>query len=327
MRTEWIICANVFISLFYLSNGLTSETIIVSLAMAAWSMINLFLYSKKKIPSVPAILLSSITTAVWFTQPLGVLLAFIPITFILFGGIKGHTDNIYVIGWDIRAAVIVYGTLMYGIKLLMLGFDLQELGLLAAAVIGVSIFCESFRRNAGNIRIALAKEKVTSTYDKLTGLLSRTTIEGTILDAAKKIDNFFLIMIDVDNFKGINDAYGHLNGDIILQDLSLIIKQNIRETDLAFRYGGDEFIILCSKIQAADVQDMAEEIRRNFNEKSYHYNQGEQHFHISLGVAECKYGEFESVADIIKKADQALYQSKKKGRNMVSVYADGKESK
>ena len=131
--------------------------------------------------------------------------------------------------------------------------------------------------------------------------------------------------MDVDDFKNVNDIYGHLNGDIILKDLSQIIKENIRNTDMAFRYGGDEFIILCSKTNASGAHIVAEQIRVTFNKKTYHFNKGEQHFNISLGLADCKYGEFESVANIIKKADQAMYQSKQKGRNTVSVYVDVQE--
>lgn len=138
-------------------------------------------------------------------------------------------------------------------------------------------------------------------------------MEGAITEAAKKIDDFSIIMIDVDEFKTVNDTYGHLNGDIILKDLSLIIKQNIRETDLAFRYGGDEFIILCSKVNAAGAQSIAERIRKAFNNKTYHFNKKDHKFHISLGLAECKYGEFESVMAIIKKQTRQCINLSKMG--------------
>ncbi len=322
MKTEICILANIITSLFYLSNGITLETIIISLGMVIWSVLILILYNRKKIHPVLAILSSCVTTAAWFTQPMGVLLAFMPVALILFGGVKGLTDNIFVIGWGIRFAVIIYGIAMYVIKIVRCGFDLQELGLIIISITIISIFCESYRRNAISIRKALAKEKITSTHDKLTGLLSRTTMEGAIMEAAKKIDDFTIIMIDVDEFKRINDNYGHLNGDVILKDLSFIIKQNIRETDLAFRYGGDEFIILCSKVHVTEAQSIAERIRETFNKKTYQFNKEEQQFHISLGLAECKYGEFVSVKDIIKKADQALYLSKQNGRNTVSTYVD-----
>lgn len=325
MKIEIIILANIITSLFYLSNGMTSETVIISLGMVVWSVLILILYNRKKIHPVLAILSSCVTTAAWFTQPMGILLAFMPVTLILFGGVKGLTDNIFVIGWGIRIAVFTYGAIMYTVKILRYGFDFQEFGLIVITISITTIFSESFRKNAISIRKALAKEKVTSTHDKLTGLLSRVTMESAIEEAARKIDNFSIIMMDVDDFKNVNDIYGHLNGDIILKDLSQIIKENIRNTDMAFRYGGDEFIILCSKTNASGAHIVAEQIRVTFNKKTYHFNKGEQHFNISLGLADCKYGEFESVANIIKKADQAMYQSKQKGRNTVSVYVDVQE--
>lgn len=167
MKIEIIILSNIITSLFYLSNGITSETVITSHGMVIWSVFILILYNRKKIHPVLAILTSCITTAAWFTQPMGVLLAFLPVVLILFGGVKGLTDNIFVIGWSIRFAVIGYGTVMYAIKIVRCGFNLQELGLVAISIVIISVFSESFRRNAINIRKALAKEKVTSTHDKL----------------------------------------------------------------------------------------------------------------------------------------------------------------
>ena len=320
MKIEIYILANIISSILYLSKGLVPETVISVVSLITMNALVLILYSKKKLHPIVTVLISGITAAVWLPSPVSVLLLLMPVILILFGGLKGFNDNIYTIGWGVRIGVILYGIGIYAYKVLRFGLDFQELGLLIIFIILISIFSENFSKNASNIKKVLAKEKVTSIYDKLTGLLSRTTMKESITDAAKKIDVFSIIMMDVDKFKTINDTFGHLNGDIILKDLSQIIKSNIRKTDLAFRYGGDEFIILCSKTSAEEAKSIADRIRVTFNNKVYNFNNEEQHFHVSLGIAECKYGEFESVSNIIKKADQALYKSKQNGRNTVSIY-------
>lgn len=319
MKTGFIIIVNIIMSLFYLSNGITAETLAITAAMIVWGLVVLILHGKG-LHAVLAILLSSLTTTAWMGQPAGMLLAFIPISLILFGGVKGVTDNIFVVGWETRIAIIIYGALIYTSRILQYGFDLQELGLIISSVAMVVIAGRNFRENAINIRKALAKEKVTARYDKLTGLLTRANMESAIVETARKIDNFSVIMLDVDKFKSINDTYGHTNGDMILKDLASAIKNNVREGDLAFRYGGDEFMILCPSTYAHEAQLIAERVRQAFYEKTYHFNEETQQFHISLGLAECRYGEFESATDIIKKADEALYAAKSSGKNTVSVY-------
>ena len=320
MRTEIIILANIVASLFYISNGITLSTIITTVVMVLWNIGMLLLYSKKNIHAVIAILLSYMTTTAWMNQPAGVLLSLMPVFLVLFGGIKGISDNMFIVGWEIRLALIVYGILMYTGKIIQHGFSLQELGIYIISISMIAIAGRNFRHNAMDIKKALAREKIIATRDKLTGLLSRETMENTITETARKIDIFSVIMMDVDKFKGVNDTYGHTNGDLILKDLAKIIKENIKESDFAFRYGGDEFTILCPKTRASEAKDMAENIRKAFSEKKYNFNNETQQFHTSLGLVECKYGEFESATEIIKKADQALYEAKQNGRNTISVY-------
>ena len=127
-------------------------------------------------------------------------------------------------------------------------------------------------------------------------------------------------MIDMDMFKEVNDTYGHTSGDTVLKDLANIIKSNIRKADLAFRYGGDEFMILCPQTSVEDAKEIAENIRKTFSSKTYWFNDEKNQFHISVGIAECKYGEYETAADIIRKADQALYEAKEGGRNAIVLH-------
>lgn len=320
MRTEAIIIINIAATLFYLSNGFTPKTVCIALGTLVWNIVVLILFGKKNLHPVLVILLSGLTTAVWVQQPVGILLSVMPVVLILFGGIKGYSDNIFVIGRGARGALIGYVMIIYMVKISVCGFDLQETGLVAISATMISILGINFRRNAISIRKALAREKVTSTHDKLTGLLSRQTMESAVAEAAKKIDNFAVIMIDIDKFKDVNDTYGHSNGDLILKDLAQAIKNNIRSTDSAFRYGGDEFLVLCPGTNDSDAKTVAERIRQTFSSVVYHFDGGIQQFHISLGIAECSYDEFESTTDVIKKADQALYQSKQAGRDTISVF-------
>lgn len=124
-------------------------------------------------------------------------------------------------------------------------------------------------------------------------------------------------IMDVDKFKTINDSFGHLTGDYVLQTVASLLKAGIRKTDILARYGGDEFVLLLPHTDETGGLILAERLRTQV--ESYQYNGLENHnVTISVGMACCTEN-FDDATKILKAADGALYQSKAGGRNMTQV--------
>lgn len=127
-----------------------------------------------------------------------------------------------------------------------------------------------------------------------------------------------LLMCDIDHFKNVNDTYGHQQGDIILKEISKILKKNVRSTDIAARYGGEEFAIVLPETTQADAKIVAERIRRDVHEFKFpSVTQGAPiRCSISIGVAGFPLNANDK-DQLITKADNALYKAKDIGRNKV----------
>jgi diguanylate cyclase (GGDEF)-like protein/PAS domain S-box-containing protein len=154
--------------------------------------------------------------------------------------------------------------------------------------------------------------------DKLTKLCNRMkldyTLELELCRAKAKASTFSVIMIDIDDFKQINDRFGHLAGDLVLFELAKLFKAIIRATDLIGRWGGEEFLLILPDTDGLAAMALAETIRQRVNEK---YFLEQEHITISLGVA--VFSDDATVYSIIYRADQALYQAKKNGKNQVCL--------
>lgn len=159
-----------------------------------------------------------------------------------------------------------------------------------------------------------------SITDALTGLHNRRHLHdrlGTAFAEAKRYNNSLsLVMIDIDNFKQINDTMGHQQGDSILREIGSILRVNSREPDLWARYGGEEFIGYFPHCEKDDGYRVAEKIRRLIAEHAFTGMDGRQ-VTISGGIA-CYPGPgIESVDDMVGAADRLLYESKRSGKNRV----------
>ncbi len=169
--------------------------------------------------------------------------------------------------------------------------------------------------------------KLLSLHDPLTGLANRNLmnfeLEKNFARSRRNGNPISIIMLDLDYFKAYNDSFGHAAGDRLLQDISTVITSTIREIDVAVRYGGEEFLIILPDTDSAAATDVAERIRAFVEETAFCYSEEQppEHITISLGVAtlnEADKGEDE----LIGRADDALYQAKRKGRNRVEVWTD-----
>jgi len=122
------------------------------------------------------------------------------------------------------------------------------------------------------------------------------------------------IMLDIDHFKAVNDNYGHQAGDKVIQTLARIIKQQVRETDLAGRYGGEEFAIILADANGDGAMQVAERIRKAAEATTVTHEGQSIRFTVSLGLAEFSPA-FQNEMQWLDIADQALYEAKESGRN------------
>lgn len=129
--------------------------------------------------------------------------------------------------------------------------------------------------------------------------------------------NLSLVMLDIDNFKRVNDEFGHSYGDKVLQKISQCMREEMRDLDLVGRYGGEEFIILLPETSLEDALEAAERLRKAIEGNSEINPQGQSIVTVSLGVAGLE-GDTRTFDDLIQQADKALYRAKQAGKNQVS---------
>lgn len=142
------------------------------------------------------------------------------------------------------------------------------------------------------------------------------------LDAAySQGQNITVAMFDIDFFKKFNDTYGHACGDYVLKSVANIIKSNIREEDMASRYGGEEFTIMLCDTNEQEAQLVAERIRKSIEETDFFYEDQHLHVTISGGIAtfDSEKNPILSAKALVDQADKALYVSKENGRNRITV--------
>ena len=125
-----------------------------------------------------------------------------------------------------------------------------------------------------------------------------------------------LLLLDLDNFKAFNDAYGHVEGDQVLQRLGRVVKRCLRETDFAFRYGGEEFTILLPMTTSADGAVTAERIRTEFKKETFSPAPG-QDVHVTVSIGLAQYKPQEEMKVFVHRVDQLMYQGKKNGKDRV----------
>jgi diguanylate cyclase (GGDEF)-like protein len=157
--------------------------------------------------------------------------------------------------------------------------------------------------------------------DDLTGLFNSRQFNNHITQEIDRSNRYFrplsLILLDIDNFKSLNDTYGHLFGDKILSGIGKIIKSAIRIQDTAYRYAGDEFTIILPETELEKAIAVAERVRQAIeNETQLLSHPKPLTVTVSIGVVE--YLADEEIKSFVHRADSAMYESKRKGRNNIS---------
>ena len=157
-------------------------------------------------------------------------------------------------------------------------------------------------------------------HDSLTRLYNKRYFLGVLgqhlLTARKKLDALTLMMLDLDHFKEINDTHGHQVGDAVLRHVSTLVRQESRNNDVIGRYGGEEFIILLTDVDAESAVRIAERMRKTIHQNMLNINNLHVKLTASIGVATAVEAEG-SADDLIALADERLYVAKRRGRNRV----------
>ena len=167
-------------------------------------------------------------------------------------------------------------------------------------------------------------ERVTI-IDNLTGLYNSRYLYDTLLREYNRCERFnlklSLVMLDIDNFKEVNDTYGHQRGDIVLKEIGKLLQTILRGYDFAVRYGGDEFIVVLSQNTAIGAHIVAERIRSIIEDSPLlrELNEGKC-ITASVGVATYPDDTADGFEALINKVDHALYKAKRDGRNKVAYY-------
>ncbi|MFK7864395.1 MAG: GGDEF domain-containing protein [Pseudohongiellaceae bacterium] len=170
-------------------------------------------------------------------------------------------------------------------------------------------------RNALQYRQALKA----SLTDPLTGIGNRLALDNTLLRevelAKRHSSSLSLLVIDLDNFKIINDSYGHKTGDLVLQRIAKELAAVNRQTDLSFRYGGEEFVVLLNKTNPKGAIVIGERIRAAIERASIKVRNQTLNVTVSIGASSLKQND--NRYRLFQRADKALYQAKKSGKNQV----------
>ena len=165
------------------------------------------------------------------------------------------------------------------------------------------------------------KLRLSASIDKLTGTLTRKYLEEELDEQIEVASNsgskFSLIMYDLDHFKMVNDKFGHRTGDYVLKRVCEVVMDNLRETDIVGRYGGEEFIVILPDTDIYGAELVAEKLRNKiWGEKIL---DDRRDITVSLGIIECPlHGEWQG--ELLERVDQALYVAKQRGRNRYVIW-------
>jgi diguanylate cyclase (GGDEF)-like protein len=195
------------------------------------------------------------------------------------------------------------------------------LGSFALLVLAGLLFGRPILRGIGDFRRVVSQ----AATDSLTGLANRWRFDEELAlewrRAERVGDSLALILADLDNFKSVNDGYGHPVGDEVLRRIAEILAGNIRHVDLAARYGGEEFAVIVPEADLEGGIKLAERLRAALEEHELDFPGGERKaVTASFGVA--VKGDLARPEDLIAAADEALYESKRAGKNQVSPRAE-----
>jgi two-component system cell cycle response regulator len=159
--------------------------------------------------------------------------------------------------------------------------------------------------------------------DHLTGLANRRAIEEwanrQLRGAARHGYPFWVVIMDLDSFKSVNDNYGHGAGDAVLQKFAEILRENTRASDLSGRLGGDEFLLILTHVERENIELTLDRLRQQFGSQIFAFNGQKVKVTASFGITGFQGKEAPEIGALVRQADKALYAAKRGGRNQVKI--------
>lgn len=193
---------------------------------------------------------------------------------------------------------------------------------------GMAVICFYFMITMSSAVVVFWRKELvlrqTAITDHLTGWLNRKTLSKLAYNAlceSKRLGNRVgFIVFDIDHFKSINDTFGHHAGDSVIQQVCEIAASHIRDYDLGFRLGGEEFLIIAKQANVPLLETMANRIRKAIEQHEFRHENASMSVSISAGIA-IHQGDDMSWETLLEQADNAMYRSKQKGRNQVNFFS------
>ena len=178
---------------------------------------------------------------------------------------------------------------------------------------------EEMEQETRKVKAHMEEERLRARTDPLTGLPNRAAYDEHIEQEYERWSRyrtaFAVVVADLDLFKKVNDSFGHLAGDKVLRLVAKVITKNIRVTDFVARYGGEEFVIILPSTGTAEAELAMDKLRQSLEKSPFNFHGKPVGITMSFGVTEIKEGD--SLDDVFTRADEALYQAKEDGRNLV----------
>lgn len=186
----------------------------------------------------------------------------------------------------------------------------------------ISLLVAAMVQNAHELKILKDQMEHLSNADPLTGIYNRRYFMDAVSSRMERVNRLggesYIIMMDLDSFKNINDQYGHISGDMVLKEFCLRVLEVLRPYDIFARYGGEEFILFVAEISQESALAIAERIRLSISETQIKMAEASSGVTVSLGIAPA--APENKLEEAISKADEALYRAKNKSRNSVVFY-------
>ena len=178
---------------------------------------------------------------------------------------------------------------------------------------------EKHRTATETLSKKLEESEAKALVDALTNVLNRNAYNmkiGELVHEYKRYkEEWALLVLDIDHFKKFNDTYGHKTGDKVLKSVAATVSNSIRVSDHIFRYGGEEFVVILSRINKETTKNLSEKIRREV-ERDY-FVDGDNELKVTMSIGAAIITPEDTEASLFERADKALYQAKQNGRNQV----------
>ena len=229
-----------------------------------------------------------------------------------------NTSYLFPIGVSIGIVVLIFSHSVYLARQFSSAFDTVE---------ELSVNLEhKVEERTHELQVEQLKLTRMAREDELTGLYNRRFMLEMLRDSINRYERygtvFSVLMLDLDHFKEVNDTYGHIAGDRVLKHMGQLLRKQLRDSDLAGRFGGEEFLVILPGTKLDGAMVVAEKIRTSLMNNRFDWEEKEFFITCSIGASEVT-GEHDGVNHLLNDADQALYRAKEEGRNRSHAFTSG----